>query len=75
MEIQKSLDELLNEATALTPEQKKQMKERAIKSVNEILNSIKIDLKKRMKINSSFFFDCYADILFSTFIIVIKKKW
>ena len=38
MDINKSLDELINEATTLSEEQEKKIKERAMKKAQEIIN-------------------------------------
>ena len=40
MESKKSLDELLNEATAISPEREEEIKKNAIKTANELFKEI-----------------------------------
>ena len=40
MENKKSLDELINEATAISPEREEEIKKNAIKTANEIFKEI-----------------------------------
>ena len=42
MEIQKSLDELLNEATAISQEREEEIKRNAIKTANELFKEMVI---------------------------------
>ena len=42
MENKKSLDELLNEATAISPEREEEIKKNAVKTANELLKEIVI---------------------------------
>ena len=42
MENKKSLDELLNEATAISPEREEEIKKNAIKTANELLKEMTV---------------------------------
>lgn len=42
MEIQKSLDELLNEATAISKEREEEIKRNAIKTANELFKEMTV---------------------------------
>lgn len=42
MENKKSLDEFLNEATAITPEREEEMKKRAVQTANEFFKEFTI---------------------------------